>query len=332
MMNITELLENLTQINSPSGNEAKIREYIMSEVKPYCDEVYTDAMGNLVAHKEGKGKKIMLAAHMDEIGIIVTDIDDKGFLRFSSVGGLNTRYLVNTRVQFENGTVGVIGAQEKAFEDKPELCNLYIDIGAQDKKEAEKYVKIGDSAAFLGNIICREDTIVSKALDNRAGCAVLIDTLHNIKDSVNDLYFVFTVQEEVGLRGAKTAAFAIEPDIAMAVDVTDTGDTPDAPNMAVSLGKGTAIKVMDRSVICDADVRAKMIETAKKYDIPYQLEIMTDGGTDAGAIHLTRAGVKTGGVSIPLRYVHSPSETANIKDIEGSSKLLQKLVTETWEV
>lgn len=332
MMNITELLENLTQINGPSGSETKIREYIASAVKPFCDEVYTDAMGNLVAHKSGNGKKIMLAAHMDEIGIIVTDIDDKGFVRFSSVGGLNTRYLVNTRVQFENAIVGVIGAQEKAFEDKPELDRLYIDIGADSREKAEKYVKVGDGAAFLGDMVCREDTIISKALDNRAGCAVLIDTLRNTDNCANDLYFVFTVQEEVGLRGAKTAAFAIEPDIAIAVDVTDTGDTPDAPNMAVSLGKGAAIKVMDRSVICDADVRTKMIETAKKYDIPYQLEVMTDGGTDAGAIHITRAGIKTGGVSIPLRYVHSPSETASIKDIEMSSKLLQKLVMEKWEV
>lgn len=332
MMNMTELLENLTQINSPSGNEAKIREYIRSVIETSCDEVYTDAMGNLIAHKSGKGKKIMLAAHMDEIGIIVTDIDDKGFIRFAAVGGIYTRYIVNMRVQFQNGTVGVIGAQEKAFEDKPELDKLHIDIGANNKEEAEKYVRVGDSAAFLGNIVFREDTVVSKAIDNRVGCAVLIDTLYNIKDSENDLYFVFTVQEEVGLRGAKTASFAIEPDIAIAVDVTDTGDTPDAPAMAVSLGKGTAIKVMDRSIMCDVDVRVKMIETAKKYNIPYQLEIMTDGGTDAGAIHLTRAGVKTGGISVPVRYVHSPSETASIKDIAASSKLLQKLVTETWEV
>ena len=330
MMNITDILENLTQINSPSGNEAEVRACVTSMIKPYCDEIYTDAMGNLIAHKKGDGTKIMLAAHMDEIGIIATDIDDNGFIRFSSVGGLNTRYLVNTRVKFSNGTVGVVGAQDEAFKDKPELDKLFIDIGAANKEEALKCVQVGDSAAFLGDMITRADTLVSKSLDNRAGCAVLIDVIHNIKSSDNDLYFVFTVQEEVGLRGAKTAAFSIEPDIAIAVDVTDTGDTPDAPAMAVSLGNGTAVKVMDRSVICDADVRTKMIETAKKNNIPYQLEIMTDGGTDAGAIHLTRAGVKTGGVSIPLRYVHSPSEMANLNDIKASSKLLQKMVTETW--
>ena len=153
--------------------------------------------------------------------------------------------------------------------------------------------------------------VVSKALDNRVGCAILMQALSEIKDCENDLYFVFTTQRKWDFAG-KTAAFAINPDIAVAVDVTDTGDTPSAPTMAIELGKGTAIKVMDRSIMCDADVRTMMIETAKKNKIPYQLEIMTDGGTDAGAIHLTRAGIKTGGISVPTRYVHSPSEMASV--------------------
>lgn len=330
MMKITELLKTLTQINGPSGSEAQVRECIASLAEPYCDEVYTDAMGNLIAHKIGYGKKIMVSAHMDEIGIIVTDIDGKGFLRFSAIGELNTRNLVNLRVLFENGTAGVIGAQEEEFKDKPELSKLYIDIGADSRENAEKLVSIGDTAVFEGRFIQRGETVVSKALDNRAGCAAALNALSKVKDNKNDLYFVFTVQEEVGLRGAKTSAFEIEPDIAVAVDVTDTGDKPKAPVMAVSLGKGTAVKVMDRSVMCDADVRTKMIETAKNNNIPYQLEIMTDGGTDAGAIQLTRAGVKTGGISIPVRYVHSPSETASIKDIESSAELLQKLITIEW--
>lgn len=329
MMNIIKLLEDLTQINSVSGNETDIRKYIQPFVEPYCDEVYTDAMGNLVAHKKGVGKKFMAAAHMDEIGIIVTDIDDKGFARFSPIGGLNTRNLVNLRVCFANGITGVIGAQEDAFKEKPEISKLYIDLGADSKEMAEKLINIGDTAAFAGGFINRGDTVVSKALDNRAGCAVLIDTLSRVK-SKNDLYFVFTVQEEVGLRGAKTAAFSIEPDIAVAVDVTDTGDTPDAPVMAVKLGGGAAVKVMDHSVICDSDIRTKMIETAKKNNIPYQLEILPDGGTDAGAVQLTRAGVKTGGISVPVRYVHSPSETASIKDIEACSALLKSFAEQEW--
>ena len=329
-MNTIKILEKMTQINSPSGNESEIRDFITGEIKKYCDEISSDAMGNLIAHKKGGGKKIMFAAHMDEIGIIATAVDEKGFIRFSSVGGLNLRNLVNLRVRFANGTEGVIGAHEEAFKDKPSLDKLYIDIGADSKKESEKKVSVGDTASFVGGFVKCGDKVVSKALDNRAGCAVLMAALSEIKESLNDLYFVFTTQEEVGLRGAKTAAFVIQPDIAVAVDVTDTGDTPDAPTMAVELGKGAAIKVMDRSVMCDADVRAKMIETAKKNKIPYQLEIMTDGGTDAGAIHLTRAGVKTGGISVPTRYIHSPSEMASVSDIENCVKLACELAIAQW--
>lgn len=329
-MDTLKILEKMTQINSPSGNETEIRSFITEEIKKYCDEIYSDVMGNLIAHKKGGGKRIMFAAHMDEIGIIATAIDEKGFIRFSSVGGLNLRNLVNLRVRFANGTEGVIGAQEEAFKDKPSLDKLYIDIGEDNKKETEKKVSIGDTASFVGGFVKCGDKVVSKALDNRAGCAVLMAGLSEIKESANDLYFVFTTQEEVGLRGAKTAAFDIQPDIAVAVDVTDTGDTPDAPTMAVELGKGAAIKVMDRSVMCDADVRVKMIETAKKNKIPYQLEIMTDGGTDAGAIHLTRAGVKTGGISVPTRYIHSPSEMASVSDIENCVKLVYELAIAKW--
>lgn len=329
-MDTLKILEKMTQINSPSGNETEIRSFITEEIKKYCDEIYSDVMGNLIAHKKGGGKRIMFAAHMDEIGIIATAIDEKGFIRFSSVGGLNLRNLVNLRVRFANGTEGVIGAQEEAFKDKPSLDKLYIDIGEDNKKEAEKKVSIGDTASFVGGFVKCGDKVVSKALDNRAGCAVLMAGLSEVKESANDLYFVFTTQEEVGLRGAKTAAFDIQPDIAVAVDVTDTGDTPDASTMAVELGKGAAIKVMDRSVMCDADVRVKMIETAKKNKIPYQLEIMTDGGTDAGAIHLTRAGVKTGGISVPTRYIHSPSEMASVSDIENCVKLVYELAIAKW--
>ena len=329
-MDILNILEKATQINSVSGSENEIRKFIFDNVKKYCDELSLDAMGNLITHKKGSGKKIMFAAHMDEIGIIVTDIDDKGFVRFSSVGGLNLRNLVNLRVRFANGVEGVIGAEEESFKDKPAISKLYVDLGAADKKEAEKIVSIGDTASFVGGFVKCGDNVVSKALDNRVGCAILMQALSEIKDCENDLYFVFTTQEEVGLRGAKTAAFAINPDIAVAVDVTDTGDTPSAPTMAIELGKGTAIKVMDRSIMCDADVRTMMIETAKKNKIPYQLEIMTDGGTDAGAIHLTRAGIKTGGISVPTRYVHSPSEMASVSDIENSVKLLYNIAIAQW--
>lgn len=314
-----ELLRELTEKYGPSGRENKIREYIKEQVSPYADDIETDVLGNLIVHKKGTGKKIMMAAHMDEIGIIVTFIDDNGFLRFANVGGLNTKDLLYNRVVFENGVTGVIGT-EKENKDRA-MSKLFIDIGAKNKEEAEKMVSVGDMATFDGKFVKSGDVVISKALDNRAGCYVLIEALKQVKTD-NDLYFVFTTQEEVGLRGAKTSAYGINPDMAIAVDVTDTGDTPNAEDMAVKMGKGAAIKVMDYSVLCDSTIRTGLIECAKNNNIPYQLEVMTDGGTDAGAISVTRSGIKTGGISIPTRYIHSPAEMASISDIENCVKLL----------
>ncbi len=313
-----ELLKKLIETASPSGRESAIAELIKEEVSPYVDEAYIDNLGNLIAHKKGTGKKIMFAAHMDEIGVIVTYIDDKGYLRFSDVGGLYAKYLAGKRVVFANGTEGVIGTEPE--NEKNSLLKMYIDIGASSKEEAEKNVSVGDMAVFVGNYKEQGNVVISKTLDNKVGCYVLIETLKNV-DSNNDLYFVFTVQEEVGLRGARTAAFSIEPDFALAIDVTDTGDTPLNEKIAVKLGDGAAIKVMDYSIICDGSVRETLIELAKNNNISYQLEVMTDGGTDAGTIHFSKGGVKTGGISIPTRYIHSPSEMANINDIKAVIEL-----------
>lgn len=326
-----ELLKKLTQTDGASGNEGAVCEIIKNEIEKYCDELYTDAMGNLIARISGKGKKVMFAAHMDEIGIIVTAADENGFLRFGNIGGLYVKQLVGRRVRFNGGLVGVIGSEEEEFNKKPSFDKLYIDIGAKNAEDAKKHVSIGDTAVFTGEWYEYGNLMISKALDNRTGCYMLIKAIQSVKNSENDLYFVFTSQEEVGLRGSKTAAFSINPDYAAAVDVTDTGDTPKAPVMEVKLGGGAAIKVMDRSVMCDADVRVKMIKTAKKHNIPYQLEIMTDGGTDAGAIHLTRAGVKTGGISLPVRYVHSPSEAADKEDLKACVSLITALAQEKWD-
>ncbi len=324
-----ETLKKLTQIYGVSGCEDRIRDVIKSEIGSYCDEIDIDALGNLIAHKKGNGKKIMLAAHIDEIGVIATFIDDNGFIRFSAVGGLMINELIRERVVFKNGTVGVIGADdEEAFKKDAKIDKLYIDIGAKDKKDAQSKVSIGDSAAFMGEFIETEERVISKALDNRAGCYILTEAIKNIKDNENDLYFVFTTQEEVGLRGAKVSAYSIDPEIAIAIDVTDTFDTPGDKKQPVSLGKGAAIKVMDRSVLCNAQVRCTLIDTAKKNNIPYQLEIMADGGTDAGAIHLSRSGVKTGGISLPVRYIHSPSEMADKNDIKACIELTEKIVNE----
>lgn len=314
-----ELLKELTSFGSPSGREKNITEFIKGQISDLADEIYTDNMGNLVAHKKGNGKKLMFAAHCDEIGVVVTYIDDNGYIRFAEVGGLYKEHLNGRRVVFKNGTEGVISSEPE--NTKNMISKMFIDIGAASDKEAREQIEIGDMAVFVGDYKEQGNTIISKALDNRAGCYAMIEAMKKVK-SENDLYFVFTTQEEVGLRGARTAAYGIAPDYAIAIDVTDTGDTPEADKIAVKLGLGAAVKVMDYSVICDAEVREKLVVLAEKNKVDYQLEVMLDGGTDAGVMHFSRGGVKTGGISIPSRYIHSPSEMINKKDLESVIKLI----------
>ncbi|MBM7614103.1 M42 family metallopeptidase [Alkaliphilus hydrothermalis] len=321
-----ELLKKLCTTYSPAGNEEKIRSVIESEVKDLVDEVYTDALGNLIAHKKGNGKKLMLSGHMDHIGLMVTYIDDKGFLRFANIGGISPSISVSQRVIFENGTIGVIGTEKLDSIKDLSLDKLFIDIGASSKEEAEEMISIGDVCVYYSECLIDDKKVFAPAMDDRIGCFVMIETLKQMKESKNDLYFVFSVQEEVGLRGAKTAAYGIDPDFGIALDVTATGDTPKGIKMAVKLGAGPAIKIKDNSVLCHPKVKNFMIEQAKKNDIPYQLEVLEFGGTDSGAIHLTKSGVPSGVLSIPTRYIHSTNEMCAVSDIENSIKLLVKLV------
>lgn len=317
----------MTEADSPSGRESEIRELIKEEAERLGYEVYEDTLGSVIAHKKGNGKKVMFDAHMDEIGIVATYSDKNGFIRFGAVGGLTVKELVHRRVRFADGTVGVIGSEEESFNEKADIAKLYVDAGGIKSKNT---IKTGDTAVFVGEFYQNGDTVVSKALDNRAGCYILLKAMAEIGESENDLYFAFTVQEEVGLRGAKTAAFGIMPDYAIAVDVTDTGDTPSCPVMDVKLGKGAAVKIMDHSVMCDVNVINTLKSLAEEKRIPYQNEIMTDGGTDAGAIALTGAGVRAGGISLPVRYIHSPSEMADCGDIRACIELVKAGCEYAW--
>lgn len=322
-----DLVKKLTAVSSPSGFEDEIRETIRGEVAQYCDEIKTDSLGNLICIRHGKGPKIQFAAHMDEIGMIATDIDEKGFIRFSNVGGLSPHRLFGQRVRFTNGVVGTIGMEKLDDIKKLSLDKLFIDIGAQSRADAAKRVSVGDCATFLHGFDDLGKRVVAKAMDNRIGCAVLIEALRRTKDCQNDVYCVFTVQEEVGLRGATTSAFGINPDIGIAVDVTGTGDTPEPHRMAVSLGKGTAVKVKDQSVIAHPKVKQFLVDLAEKNGVQYQLEVLTGGGTDAGAIHLTRAGVPSGVISVPCRYIHCPSEMVDMDDVEASVRLVSLVMS-----
>lgn len=320
-----DMLQQLTAIVAPSGSEKTIADAIHAEIQPYVNDLKTDSMGNLIAHIQGEGKKILFAAHMDEIGLIVTFIDDNGFLRVSNLGGVSPHTALFQRVIFQNGVTGVVGCDGKTEAKSLKLSDLYIDIGAGDKKTAEQMISIGDAAGFAGAFAHTGSCITSRCLDDRAGCAVLIEAIRQIakqqKPPKNDLYFAFTVQEELGLRGAKTAAFGVLPDYGIAVDVTRTGDIPNCPEMAVALGKGPAIKVKDSYLIAHPAVKQAMMQAAEQAGIPYQLEVLERGGTDAGAIHLTASGIPSGCISIPCRYIHSPAEMISAEDLANCVKL-----------
>jgi putative aminopeptidase FrvX len=317
-----ELIRALTETYGPAGNETRIRQVLRDMVKDKVDELKVDALGNLIALRKGKGgKKVMLAAHMDEIGIVVNYVDEKGFLRFSALGGVFPHTLLGNRVEFENGVVGVIGVEKLESPDKvPTFDKLYIDVGAESREDCP--VKVGDIGVFSRPLIAQGQRLIAKAFDDRIGCAVLVKLLEEIGDCEHDLYIVFTVQEELGLRGAVTSAYGIAPDVGIAVDVTRTGDTPEAPKMAVALGKGPAVKVKDARMISHPGVRQALIRAAEQNGIPYQLEVLEGGTTDAAAIQLTREGIPTGVISIPCRYIHTPSEMVDLRDVENAVRLL----------
>lgn len=322
-----DLIKRLTDSFGVSGNEEGIRETIINEIKNDIQEISVDTLGNLIAIKPGKGKKIMVAAHMDEIGVMATYIDEKGFIRFANIGGVLSFVSVGQKVRFKNGTIGAVFYEDKLEDMKNlKLSKMYIDIGAKDKNEAEKSVRIGDVACFMGDAVRQSDMVFSKAIDDRSGCAVLIKAIKELPQTDNEIYFVFTVQEELGLRGAKTAAYQLKPDMAIAVDVTATGDTPEAQLMEVKCGYGPAIKIKDRSIICHPEVKKLLEQSANNINIPYQYEVLEFGGSDPGAIHISAGGVPSGAISIPCRYVHSPVEAASLEDMENAVKLLVEAI------
>ncbi|MEN8908117.1 MAG: M42 family metallopeptidase [Clostridiales bacterium] len=324
-----DTIAKLTKVSGVSGNEEKIRNLIIDEAKEYVDNVIIDNIGNLTLVKKGTGKKIMLSAHMDEIGLMITHIDENGFLRFSSIGGIYKLIALGQRVIINSNIHGTVYFEEKikSYGDL-NISKMFIDIGVNCREEAKKIVKIGDVATFVGEAVMANKNIIAKSLDNRAGCAVLIKLIKENINTDHEIYYTFTVQEELGMRGAKTAAFDLMPDLAVVVDVTSTGDIPECPLMEVSLGKGPAIKIKDSSVICHPIVRDLLKLAAKKNNIPYQYEILEFGGTDTASILLTGGGIVAGAVSIPCRYIHTPSESVNLDDLKNSVRILKNFILE----
>jgi len=328
-------LKELTGAFGVSGYEKEIRETIEAMIKDYADEITVDPLGNLIVYKKGSGenkKKIMAAAHMDEIGFQVIKIDDKGLIKVRALGGIPVQATVMNRVAFRNGTIGIVSSSVKIEDIKNDIKKLYIDIGAQSKEEALKYVKVGDVACYVGEYIeLKESNVTGKALDDRIGCYIMIEALKKIENPYNDLYFVFTVQEEVGLRGATVAAERINPDLGIAIDVTVASDYPNAPEVSNVLGGGTAIKVSDGSVICNEYLVEEMVKCCEENNIKYQLDVIDGGGTDAGAINRSNFGVRSSGISVATRYVHGPNCFVNMKDTEASIELLSLYVNRTFD-
>lgn len=338
---INALLEKLSNANGISGAEGAVAKIIRDEIAPYVDEIKTDRMGNLIAVKKGDDFKIMLAAHMDEIGLMVQYIDEKGFIRFVGVGGWYNPVLVSQRVILhgEKGDVpGVLGMKpphvmEEADRKKPiELANLFIDVGAHSAEEVEAMgITVGTTVTIDRDYQPLAGTVVTgKALDNRVGCAMLIGALKEM-ETKHTIYAVFTVQEEVGLKGAKTAAFSLNPDVAIATDVTIPGDSPgiERRKAPVFMGEGPVVVMVSasgRGHLADPRMVDWLKKTAKKHDIKIQLEVGDGGNTDASAINFERGGIPSVPVSVPARYIHSPVEVIDLKDLQGAIELLRLAV------
>lgn len=332
-----DTVKKLSLLCGTSGRETKIREYIISRIDGRC-EWHEDALGNIIAFKKGRKPathKVMLDAHMDEVGVIATFINSDGTIKFSPVGGINTKVLLARQIVFDNGTVGVVGIKPihlSKGEEKtkiPSQDSLYIDIGASSKEEAEKYIKIGDTGVFLSDFVEFGDSkIKGKALDDRVGCAVLLDMIDS--DLPFDAYFSFSVQEEIGLRGATTSAYGIDPEYAIVLETTTAADLIDVPEhkKVCILGEGAAVSFMDRSTLYSKELFDTAFRVAGEKGIKIQPKTVVAGGNNAGAIHKARAGIKTITVNTPCRYLHSPSCVCDTRDIVSVRQLAEALLGE----
>lgn len=330
------LLQKLCAADGISGDENTVRELILAEIRPFADSVTIDPLGNLLIHKKGKNRpkaKLMLSAHMDEVGLMVTDITSDGYLKFDEVGGIDRRVLIGKNVTVNQTVNGVIGVKPihltKGDESSaiPSYCELYIDIGAQSAQEAQQYVSPGDSVCFVSEFTQTTEMIRSKAIDDRFGCLVLIDLIKSELDFDTD--FAFVVQEEVGLHGATVAAYTLDPDYALVIETTTAADIPeiDAQKQVCCLGEGAVISMMDKRTIYDKEMAALALKTAEEIGVKAQIKRAVAGGNDAGAIHKSRGGVRTLAVSLPCRYLHAPNCVAAKDDCESVLQLTRALAS-----
>jgi tetrahedral aminopeptidase len=340
-MSIAKNLEQLSNAYGVAGREEQVRNLMLQLLKPYADEITVDRMENVIAVKHGKkgAPKIMFAAHMDEVGLMVKTITKEGFLQFTKIGGIDDRILLAKNVKIltdKTALPGVVGSKPPHIQKEEErkkivtFDDMFIDIGAENRDDAKAMgVKVGDAVAFdIQYVKLGKDAVLGKAFDNRAGCAVMVEAMRLLEKTECTVCAVGTVQEEVGLRGAGTAAFGVDPDVGIALDVTIAGDTPGIreSDTSVKMGKGPALTVSDSGLITHPKVLRWLIDAASENKIEYQLETGLLGTTDAARIALTRQGIPSGTISVPARYIHSPAGIVSLKDVENSAKLAAAIV------
>lgn len=333
------MLKDLCLLNGTSGREEAVRNYIIEKIKDKC-EYSVDALGSVIAFKKGKkapDKKVLVAAHTDEVGFIITNITDDGFLRFAPVGGIDAAVVLGRRVDI-NGIKGVVGAKavhllsDDEKKNEPAFDKLAIDIGAADKAEAEKAVSLGDCAYFASDYCEFGDGFIkSKALDDRIGCMLMIELINS--DLEYDTYFCFNVQEEVGLRGSGCSAYAVKPDVAVILESTTAADIDGVTggDKCCVLGKGPVVSFMDDRTIYDKQIFDLAFEVAKEYNIKIQKKTKIAGGNDAGAIQKSGAGCRVAAVSLPCRYIHSGSSVVKIADIEETRRFLPLFLSKLYD-
>lgn len=328
-MNPLAILNRLLEAAGPSGHEQGCARVIAEIVRPFVDEISVDPLGSLICRKKGTGPRILAAAHMDVIGFMVSRIDEKGFLRVVPIGAHPAARLIGFPLRFLNGTEGLMfcsdfeGVRRRRF-DEVKMEDMYVDIGAWSREEAEKLVQPGDVAVFAGRARkIAGNKLLSPYLDDLIGCVVLLLAAAMRPAGGNDVYYVFTVQEELRARGAGPAAERVRPDLALAVDICHTGDCPAySKEITAGLGGGPAVKLYDLSAMCDPRLAGHIKSVARSREIPFQNEIPSTGGTDAGAMQLSSLGVPVSGLSVATRYSHTPVEMCALEDVVDAARLL----------
>jgi tetrahedral aminopeptidase len=322
-----DLILKLAAYTAPSGSESELQKALLDHVKNVADETFVDTLGNAIARKQGKGPHIVFAAHADENGVMVIHVDEDGFLRLIPVGNILANRLIGRHIQFTNGVVGVVGVESKVKVQDVSFDHLYVDIGCHSQADALAKISVGTAGVVLEPVVSfDENTLAGRALDNRVGCAIALEAFRQTAAQGYNVSVVFTAQQTVGARGAKTAAFRLEPDLALIVDAAPAGDMPKAERMELKLGAGPAIKIMDGTAIVPLQVKEQLITAAETAGIHVQYEVWPRGLSDAGAFQLSVDGIHVGGVSYPARYVGGPSTVVDLRDAEAAVKLLVQVV------